>query len=315
MLLVRVGVTEFAFLRGPSPANDGSFGSDLGRGVTLGARRLLVGARQRPAGHGRVIEVGNLEGLRGVAFPTLQRGPSEAKLPSMDVVVTSAAIPRKAAVARAASRLPVLRRRVMAAIALRGGMCAQERPDAVVDLGEVPSAGVVAVRAASLRHLLRKLIPMRIGVAIAARFLRYLQIDARARARMACGARCSHVPAEERERRCRVEVGTKKRRMKSAGRVAGLAFTAVGRSEFALVPILVAIGAPGKGEFAEPPIGREIGSVTAGAGGLGVTAGQRIDRSRVSGESHAAWQTHPLNGAVTAVARPAEGRIVHRPVA
>src|ERR1700690_2688154 len=315
MLLVRVCVTEFAFRRGPSPADDGTFASDLRRWVTLGAPRLLVGARQRPTSHGRVIEVGNLEGLRGVAVPTLQRGPSKPELPGVDVVVTSAAITRNTPVARAASGFSVLGGRVMAAIALRRGMRPQERPDTVVNLGEVPSAGIMAVCTASLRHLLRKLIPMRIGMAIAAGFLGYLQIDARARSRMAGGARRSHVLAKERERRCCVEVGTKKSRMKPARRVAWLAFTTVGRSEFAPVPIQMAICAPRKGEFAEPSIGREIRSVTAGASGLGVTAGQRVDRSRVSRESHASWQPHPLNGAVTAVASPAERRIVHRPVA
>src|SRR5689334_19818764 len=114
---MRVRVTELAFRRGQAPADRGAAVPERGECVTLAARRLVVGPRERPPRKGSMIEIGDLEGRRRMALVARERRRGEAKLAEMRIVMAAAAVAGHAAVARAAPRLPILVGRMVATVA------------------------------------------------------------------------------------------------------------------------------------------------------------------------------------------------------
>src|SRR5579864_7985852 len=207
---------------------------ELGHRMALRTLDLRVGARQRPAGDRGVIEARDLERLGRMALVALEDRLGEPELPEVHVVMAARADARHAAVARAAPVLAVLRGRVMTALALRGRMHAGQRPDAVIDLRQAPSRRRVAMRAASLRHLLGELVAVRVRMAVGAGLLRDVPVDARSRVPVARRARRRRVLADERELRVVVQGGAEERGPEARGRVARLAFAFVPRRELSL---------------------------------------------------------------------------------
>src|SRR5882672_7091301 len=141
-------MAELALVRRQPPAVRRALAGQVRHRMALRALQRSVRTRERPAGDRLVVEARDLEGRRRVTPVALEHGPREPKLTQVHVVMASAAVARDTPVARAVSGLAVLRRRVMAAVALRGGVNARERPDTVIDLGKTPPVGLMAVPAA-----------------------------------------------------------------------------------------------------------------------------------------------------------------------
>jgi hypothetical protein len=81
-----------------------------------------------------VVEVRDLECLGRVTTTALEYRRRQPELAKVNIVVTPAAVPREAAVARPLSGLAIFGGWVMATVALRRGMGTDERPDTVIDL-------------------------------------------------------------------------------------------------------------------------------------------------------------------------------------
>ena len=139
--------------------------------VAARARDLLVFGDEREGGGFVVIELiadlksADVSGL--VATRAIPHRFRQAELAAVNVFVTALALARNAAVRS--------RRRAGFLFAVARAACGslvrtEQRPGRVIDVRLVPIGRRVTLGAAALRHLFRKLITVRVGVAVRANF-------------------------------------------------------------------------------------------------------------------------------------------------
>src|SRR5690242_9092402 len=104
---MRVLVADAALGARQPPAHGLLLVRERRRRVALAARRLRVGAGERPVRDRVVVEARDLEGRRRMTAITLEPRRCQAELAEVHVVVAAAAIARDAPVARAAPELAV----------------------------------------------------------------------------------------------------------------------------------------------------------------------------------------------------------------
>lgn len=283
--------------------------------MALVARRPRVRSGEPPPGDRLMIEVGDLEVLRGVTAITFEDRLFEAELPEVRIVMAATALAWNPAVARACTLLSIFRRGMMAAVAKRRRMRAGQRPRSVIDLRQLPTGGLVTVGTTSLRHLGRKLVSVGIFMAIGARLFCDVKIRSRAWRLVTSRARRGHVFAHERELGLRVQRRAKQRGIKASRRVAGLALASIAIGKLAVVLILMAIGTAIERELSKSLLRRQLRIVATGARGRLVFAGERIRRAWVRREPDRTRKPKPLDGCVATRTCAAKWRLVHGPVA
>lgn len=146
-----------------------------------------------------VIESLDLESLRDVARVAVALRRGESKLPGMHVAMAPRTLTGSPAVRSTATTRPVLLGRAMATVA--GGVRVRpgEGPNAMVDPRRIPAARRVAMSTAVLFHLRRKLVAVRIVVAIDAALCFELEVVVGAFALVTAGAGDRGMFAVERE--------------------------------------------------------------------------------------------------------------------
>jgi hypothetical protein len=144
--------------------------------VTGYALDLAVNALERVARELRVVECVDLERVGDMTGLTCALGRGEAKLPGVNVTVATPALAWRPAVSGPLPAQPVLLRGGVATVAGRFRVRTGQRPGAVIDPWRLPTSLGVAVGAASVAHLDRKLLTMRVVVAVDAALRPELQV-------------------------------------------------------------------------------------------------------------------------------------------
>src|SRR5438105_827179 len=124
----------------------------------------------------------------------------------------------------------------------------------------------MAVRAASLRHFLRELLSVRIGVTLRARLLRHVEVRARPCSGMARGARGRRVLAGERKLRRCMQRDSEERRTEPRGGMTRRALSPVALRELACVLVGMAVRAAPEGELSVARRPRQLGLMASRAG-------------------------------------------------
>ncbi len=241
-----------------------------------------MGALERVVRPRGVVEGVDLEGLRDVTSIALVNRIGQPKLTRMDVHVAAPALPRDPAIALARQARAPFARGAVATFASGGRVRAGERPDAVIDLGRVPSVGRMTARASPFRHLFGKLVTVRVVVAVGAFRRPQAKIEAGPLGAMTSATGHGLVLAFQGKIGARMLRDRERR-----GPEAFLVVTrrAVRRAELSGVCIPMAIGAA---RVLQTPVAashRKPRQVTPIAGDLGMHSPQRKVRHRVGAET------------------------------
>jgi len=212
----------------------------------------------------------------------------QPELASVHVVVAPFTSARREPIARSLARFAVRRGRAVTSAA--GGLCvrAGERPNAVVDLGQIPIGRGVARRAAVLLHLLCELVAVRVFVTVRSRALGERPIQALARARqavVALGAGNGGVVTGELETGRCVEGRAEQRGTKPGFGMAEAALAAVALREAGVVRVRVAAPATVELQLPIADIFAQRGLVATGTGHRLVLSHQWIGGFRVRREA------------------------------
>jgi len=160
---------------------------------------LGVNALERVTDELLVLESVDLERVGDVTRLTDALRRRETKLPSVDVAVATPTLTWRPAVRSPLPAHPVLLGRGVTTVAGGLRMGTGQRPDAMIDPWRLPASLGVAVGAAPVAHLDRKLITMRVVVAVDAALRTELQLVPRPFALMTARAADRLVFAAQRE--------------------------------------------------------------------------------------------------------------------
>jgi hypothetical protein len=165
-----------------------------GRALDLG-----VNALERVTRELLVLESVDLERVGDVARLTGALRRRETKLPSVDVAVATPTLTWRPAVRSPLPALPVFLGRGVTTVAGGFRMSTGQRPDAMIDPWRLPALLGVAVGAAPVAHLDRKLITMRVVVTVDATLPTELQLVPRTFALMTARAADRLMLTDQRE--------------------------------------------------------------------------------------------------------------------
>jgi len=211
---------------------------------------------KRIGGELGVVERIDLERLGDVTGVAFSFGRSEPELPRVNVAMTTRALARRARIRRSTTAQSILLGRGMTAVTHRLGMCAGQRPCAVVDAGGPPTPFGVAIRAPTGAHLVCELRSVWVVVAIDAGVRGELEVDAGPFALMT--ARAGHrlmLPLQG-EPRAAVLLYAKQRRPEAVLVVTGCA---IHLAERPAMRVAMAVGALVEVELPETTFGGKLG--------------------------------------------------------
>jgi hypothetical protein len=228
--------------------------------VTGRASQIGVRAFERIGRHLGVVEGFDLERLGHVARIALALWLGEAELARVDVAMTTRTLARSAAIGRAMTAKSISLRRSMTAVARGFGVCAGQRPYAMVDSGRVPPTLGVAVRTTTGPHLRRELITVRVLVTVGTNHGSELEVGAGPLAYMAARARHRLMPPPQRKARPCVLLDRERRRPKPMLVVAA---RAIGLAECPSMGVTVTVVALVELELPISSLRGELGRVTA----------------------------------------------------
>lgn len=269
--------------------------------------QIAVSAFERIRRHLGVVERFDFERLRRVTCVAGTLRLAQTELTCVHVAMTTRALTRGTAIGPTMTTQTILLRRPMTAVTRGLGVRACERPRAVVDAGGVPPALGVAVRTATRVHLRRKLITMRVVVAIGASHGGELEVGAGAFPSMAARARHGLVPPLEWETCSSVLLHGEGR-----GPEAMLVVTAraVGLAERPPMGVAVTVVALVELKLAVSTLQRELGRMAPLTGHVAVHPFEREARLRMRAEADGARKLQPTDAGVAALTSIPEGRFV-----